>query len=721
MKKSLFPLLFLGATVLPGLAAQGAEPPAKLALCCKTGNDLYRVLKANGIAVTLAGTPAEALERAVTGGGIMILADGYPQSRTATPPDLLEKAARKNCRVYLEYPAELPGVELGKPRAGKFERAVVASDFFGTALPKLRILQIQSLQFLPVTATAGKTHLVASRVAGVDTAVYGLTEEALPLLFEHPDGRALIASTALSRFVTARYAPAEAWREIWAGVLHWLVPDATFPMLAWTPTVRPTFSAADNLPADVETAAIRRSVQWYRNSQLILSPERLAGIEEMVKKGDYLATVPPPTTPCGDGKLGIMEAIVSNIQVDGSQPQGTSRRGDCQGESALALALGGRALGDNVFPEIARNILKFWYFDAGARDKEWGDPKHGAYGLIAWSINSPGNYGDDNARLMLGTAAAATLLGDDRFDEPMMMCLLANLRTTGQLGFRGDCFYLKQLGREGWEKYFKRPNFTNYSPHMEAYLWSCFLWAYQQTKYPLFLERARTAIGMTMQQHTDGWRWTNGLAQERARMILPLAWLVRTEDTPEHRKWLRTCAEGLVNLQQPSGAIREELGLPGKGMFAPPKYNRHYGSGEAPLIQQDGDTISDLLYTTNFAFLGLHEAAAATGDDFYRKAEDKLAAFLCRAQVRSETQPALDGGWFRGFDFKRWEYWASSSDAGWGVWCTETGWTQGWITSVLAMRQSKTSLWELTAKRNLGKYFDKYRREMLPDRDLSDK
>ena len=38
------------------------------------------------------------------------------------------------------------------------------------------------------------------------------------------------------------------------------------------------------------------------------------------------------------------------------------------------------------------------------------------------------------------------------------------------------------------------------------------------------------------------------------------------------------------------------------------------GTFEAPLNQENSDPVSDLLYTTNFAFLGLHEAAAATGN-----------------------------------------------------------------------------------------------------------
>jgi hypothetical protein len=108
------------------------------------------------------------------------------------------------------------------------------------------------------------------------------------------------------------------------------------------------------------------------------------------------------------------------------------------------------------------------------------------------------------------------------------------------------------------------------------------------------------------------------------------------------------------------------------------------------------------LYTSNFAFVGLHEAAAATGEPVFCEAEQRLAEFLCRIQVRSETHPELDGAWFRAFEFTRWDYWASNADAGWGAWSIESGWTQAWITTVLALRQMRTSLWDLTAHSRIG-------------------
>jgi hypothetical protein len=80
----------------------------------------------------------------------------------------------------------------------------------------------------------------------------------------------------------------------------------------------------------------------------------------------------------------------------------------------------------------------------------------------------------------------------------------------------------------------------------------------------------------------------------------------------------------------------------------------------------------------------------------------------------------LDGGWYRAFDFQRWEYWASSSDLGWGAWSIEDGWTQGWICAVLALRQMNTSLWSLTAGSRVAEQMAALRPMMIPDDALKD-
>ena len=61
-------------------------------------------------------------------------------------------------------------------------------------------------------------------------------------------------------------------------------------------------------------------------------------------------------------------------------------------------------------------------------------------------------------------------------------------------------------------------------------------------------------------------------------MLLPLAWLVRVDDRPQHRAWLKRLADDMEKCQDACGAIREELGEPGKGTVPPSRSNAEYGT-----------------------------------------------------------------------------------------------------------------------------------------------
>ncbi|HEY2585522.1 MAG TPA: hypothetical protein VGI81_07155 [Tepidisphaeraceae bacterium] len=70
--------------------------------------------------------------------------------------------------------------------------------------------------------------------------------------------------------------------------------------------------------------------------------------------------------------------------------------------------------------------------------------------------------------------AAAACLRSDAWDAPILQALLANLRTTRKLGFRGDRIDIPALEQNGWHEYHDASP-VNYSPHFEAYPWACFL------------------------------------------------------------------------------------------------------------------------------------------------------------------------------------------------------------------------------------------------------
>lgn len=651
--------------------------------CCPN-NDLYRILTELGHTYPRYDTLAEALTAAPQGAGVLALADDYPRPGVIFDADLLALVRDKHLRLYLEYPAALPGVTVGEPQPTEWERVLVASDFFAPALARDTILAQHGCWFLPIDSDMPPwpdVPLAVARVAGYNRAVYGLPDTASPILFRFGEHTIFVATSTLSQFVTGRYGPRLAWKTIWERLLRWVAGTDAVPALRWTPTVHVAAAVGDPLDADVEQNTMRRSVKWF-NEHVVYSI---------------------------DWKKGAIEGFQSAIDHEGRQLPRTWPRGDCTGETAMVFAYDWVLTRNPASRRLASQILDYVW---SSPDFVHDDPNSPAYGLNNWSERNPAFYGDDNARVILPTLAAGRLLDDTRWDYAVLRCLLANLRTTGTLGFRRNRIDLHQFFEEdrGWQ-FFNREKTISYAPHYQAYLWAAYLWAYGLTGYEGFLDNTKAALRMTMDVYPT-WRWTNGITQEMARMLLPLAFLVRLEDSAEHRTWLHRVAGDLLAQMQPCGAIRERLGPLESGQYAPPQSNEEYGTTEASLIQENGDPACDLLYTTNYAFLGLHEAAVATGDAKLRTAEDRLADFLCRIQVRSTAHPYLDGCWMRSFDDERWEYWGSSADAGWGAWSVEAGWTNTWIAAVLAMRQRGESLFNLETSARLKAELPSLLREM---------
>jgi hypothetical protein len=593
---------------------------------------------------------------------------------------------------------------------------VVGSPALGETIPRLRILNAHACTFLNIARGTRDPLLVMARVAGFDSAVYGIPKNAVPLLFPVRDGTWWVAGTKLSNVVTGRYGPSADWQAVWRFILAKLDPGGTYD-LRWRPGVHPAYGAGDPLPGDAEATACRAAAKWYLDAGLLLNRSKEAEIQRRLRAGDERLAPGADLGPAGDGSRGILEGYASQILPDGSQPRRIPIRLDCNAESAMVLALDDWRGGTDLARarEVGRNLLDYVHLTAPSHRGPRGDPTHPAFGLIAWGEVAPAwtvaNYGDDNARAILATIAAAAALRTDRYDAAVLRALLANLRTTGKFGFRGDRIDLPQLERFGW-RHFHDAGTVDYSPHFESGLWACYLWAYARTGEAEFLTKAQSGIRMTMAVYPDGWRW-RGDNLERARMLLCLAWLVRVQDTREHRGWLNAVVRDLLTSQQPSGALRERIvGIKDGGHYSVPVSNEAYGTTETPLQQGPDDPVTDQLYTTGFALLGLHEGAAATGDAKLRHAADALAGYLCRIQVKSESHPELNGAWFRAFDDRAWEYRASSADVGWGAWCVEAGWGQAWTAATLALRAKQTSLWELAAGSRVSKQLETVRKEM---------
>ncbi len=720
-KSPTFILLFAGVIfVMLVLGSCGNVSGNRISIVCSEDNDLFVTIKKNRIPCKQYDDLFEAVAEAKEGTGIMILADGYPEKTTAIDPAFLKMADEKKLRVYVEYPSWLPGLTAGQPGSTNLERVVVTTGSI-PGLEKMEILSIHGCHYVPFDVQ--DPLLAAGKVAGYDRAVYGMDDtDNSPILFMLPDAEVMVSSTKLSQFITARYAPKSSVQALLAYILQFVGGKPAHQYsLDWNPDVRPSYSCEEKLPDDAARIAVTRGIDWHTTAGMLLSKD---GWEEYkllwnLDDSNMHTTVPsvnnaapPPLAAPGDGSYGVLEGIASEVHLDGSQPVRWWLRSDSNGESSLAFALRGLMDGDTGSSLIAGNLLDWLYFNSGLFQN---DPELDNYGLLFWA---PGNaqalYQDNDIKAILGCMGTSAILNTDRWDEVLVKNILGNFRTTGINGFRGRRIENPDLMRDGWQSYLKR-NTILFQPHYEAWTWASYLWLYDKTKWEPLLKKTEKAVEMMMNAYPDGWRWTNGIQQERGRMLLPLAWLIRVDDKPEYRKWLSLLADDIERCQDQSGAIREELGALDKGDYVPSVSNESYGTNEAPLIQENGDPVSDLLYTCNFTFLGLHEAYAATGDEQFRRMADKLADFLIRIQVRSEKHSGVDGGWFRAFDYTQWDYLGSNADSGWGAWSIETGWTQAWIPSVLAMREMNINLWDITAKSQVSKKFNSIRGEMIPD------
>lgn len=648
--------------------------------CCDESNDLYRIVKNIQTDCARFCDPDDAVNTAKQGQAVLILADQYPKPTVKIDQGLLNTIHDKKLRIYIEYPQSLAGLELGQPTDTKFERVVTSSNFFAPQLKRLSILAQHGCWFLP--AKVDSCHLAVATVAGYMDAEYGIPPNASPALFEYGSENILIALTKLSQFVTARYAPKASWKALWEKILlHLTGKDFN---LDWQPTVGPRFAPDDELENDVEDTAFKDCFKWYRNH----------------------------ATYSIDKKKGSFEGYESIIDYMGRQFPRTWVRADCIAETAMVYACDW-ALNEN--PDSKRLATQMLDYVWSVPDFRIDEPNHPMYGLVRWFERGHVQYGDDNARVIMAGMTAARLLNDNRWDEHLLRCTIANLRTTGPSGFRCNAFADPDsfAGEKGWKYFWDNDPKISLAPHYQSYIWAVYLWVYELTGFDEMLVRSKKAIKAVMDGYPDKIDWTGGLTDETCHMILPLAYLARVDNDPQIKQWLDILVNDLVKWSHPCGAIREVLGTEGMGKYPPPHSNENYGTTEASLLHRDGDPNCDILYSYGYALIGLHEAFHATGDQKYRDLTDKMTQFLCRIQIRSTEHPYLNGTWMRGFDYELWEYYGSNADLGWGAWCVESGWYQAWIMAVLAMRKLGICMFDDYCKNSFNNLMGSMSNEMF--------
>jgi hypothetical protein len=525
------------------------------------------------------------------------------------------------------------------------------------------------------------TILALAKVAGVYTAPYGADKSiTTPLLFEHNLGGgappALIATTKLTSITSGRFGPASAWHALWVFLLQKLgVPPATAAALPhWQPVVGPAYDRTAVLPTSSAASAVRASAMWLVTGSKLLSDTSDA------KNGATTCCVPDKLgqssnecvyRPCDNdevcpmglnrslpsgvkNKTCIQEGWSSILHWNGTQHRmATFVRTDGNAETSMGLACAGALLkgGDVVeqkrWVETASAMADYMY--RWSDSQTVGDVADPAHGIIWWNQEHPGpyahwasvDYGDNAGNVLIGGAATRSLAQTGSWDEQLLRCLLAEARTSGKMLYRPGAIAATEVRARGWEYYWNssvvpRGQPGGSQPHYGSYLPAAFLSLGAVTGLQkLLIDRATAYCTAMMAGYLAGeWEWNESMSNEQARFLLPLAWLVRVDDTPLHRSWLDRLVTDLLASQDPaSGAIKQEFGKGNEsGRCGPcaPATNAEYGSGEGPIMHDGTEPLSDALYTLSFAAAGLREAYGATGLQRYADAETKLVEFLVR-------------------------------------------------------------------------------------------
>ena len=457
MKKNItFKTIYIVFVVLLIAISANAEQEkirSHLVLVCQPDNDLYRVMVKMNIKNTRYDCAETAIKTAPTGSGVLILADEYPKKTVSISSEIFNQAAHKKLRLFIEFPSSLPSIELGEVRHTKWERVVITSSAFDETLQKNRIVMIHDCNF--VTLQAENPHLVVAKIAGFDTAVYGLDSTVThPILFNHPNADILVSTTKLSQFVTGRYVPKEAWISIWKMILFWLQPDQVIPDLEWTETVRPSFKPDVNLSEKNYRQAVKRGVDWYSNSRFLIDKSWIDKFDQAANYYDRVAPAPSNNLPVGNGSYGILEGFNSKINYDGTQPVRWYQRGDCTGETSMAISMDWFLNKNQRSKTVAGNLQDFLYNHSVIQGGPRANSESPSYGLLGWDTRKAGAiiyYGDDNARAVLGTLVASAALESTCWDEAALRVILANFRTSSPTGFREPRIEDPDLQNHGWE------------------------------------------------------------------------------------------------------------------------------------------------------------------------------------------------------------------------------------------------------------------------------
>ncbi|MBR4960783.1 MAG: hypothetical protein IKY52_07795 [Clostridia bacterium] len=359
------------------------------------------------------------------------------------------------------------------------------------------------------------------------------------------------------------------------------------------------------------------------------------------------------------GKGGIREGLRHNILPDGEQLWSNAVRTDCSGEAAGAFAMYGFLTNSNCHKETAENIRVFIHENMINRKEpfkgmmRWTD--------AAWNVCYP----DDAARSVIPALLGALFMGEEQYFRDICTCLDFLVGITCRDGLAEARVDIWRMNPEKLQAR-KEQEHGLPSAHYNAYYLAALLLAYKKCGKTEYLHTARKGLETLMSLYPE-LRREQSETEEMCRLILALAVLYDVTGEEKHREYLYRVTADLEKHRHPFGGYREwDTGY--KAVCS------RESRGECSLLTENGDPVTDSLYSMNWLPVGFAYAYHATKDDMFLKLWKNVVTFFMRTQMISEN-PLLNGAWCRAFDMDLQEAYGCPHDVGWAANCCETGWT----------------------------------------------
>jgi len=439
------------------------------------------------------------------------------------------------------------------------------------------------------------------------------------------DRSQLVCSFRISNFVRARFAPFQSWCAVIEIILkHLGIEQMKAP--------EPYYILGSG--GDVINT-FRKGMKWFEGCDILLN----------------------------HGRAGVREGLSHTIFPNGTQVKRLNVRVDCVGEVAGAYLFDYLLGGDPSSLEVYYNLSSF-VFDRM-------QIKSGRFrGMLRWTETAWSEvFGDDSGRAMISTLLYMMYTGDKRRLPEIEEALDFLITVTGTDGLMHHGLYTVDLTEDKIRELHSEPS-NQYCAHRNAYYSAALLLAYRFDQKESYLDTAMKGLASIMKVYPQTMRAISE-TEELCRLIFPLACLYQATGMEEHRKWLYDVSERLEHYRHPKGGYIEV----DPGYTA---YRSRTSGTESSMLADNGNAISELLYSLNWLPLGFAYAYYVTGDKVFLQKWQDIAAFMADVQIVSEDQ-TIDGAWARCIDLNRMEIYGMPHDVGWGPYCIESGWTVGEI------------------------------------------